>query len=129
MYIFAKNYLLNKINIIIYALVGLLVGYFLYQYIEYATYIVGIVLSFVFLNAMVLYFYQNFKTKSVALMRFMGINFSKDILWAVFWMYFIKDNAVLAVFIAISFLLLSIPLYISVLRNMGNNQKSDKNQS
>ena len=59
----------------------------------------------------------------------MGMNFLKDILWVVFWMFFIRDNSVLAIFIATVFFLLSIPLYISVLSGMRNNQKSDKNQS
>lgn len=120
---------MNKYSAFIYTIVGLLVGYFLYQYTEYSIYIVGIVLSFLLLNTIVLYLYQGFKDKSMALMKFMGLNFLKDILWALFWMYFIKDNAALAIFIAICFFLLSLPIYFSVLNNLGNNKKSDKNQS
>lgn len=129
MYIFAKNYLLNKINIIFYAIVGLITAYFAYQYSAYSVYIGGIVLSFIMLNTLVLFLYNRFRSTPMALMKFMGLNFSKDIVWAVFWMYLIKDNAVLAIFIASVFLFLSIPLYINVLKNIGNNQKSDKNQS
>ena len=73
--------------------------------------------------------YQGFKQGTMSLMKFMGMNFLKDILWVVFWMFFIRDNSVLAIFIAVVFFLLSIPLYISVLSGIRNNQKSDKNQS
>lgn len=116
---------MKRISAIIYIVVGLLMVGFMYYYQDYAIYIGGILLSFVVLNAIVLYWYQGFKQKPMALMKFMGLNFSKDILWAVFWMYWIKDNAVLAVYVAGIFLLLSIPLYISVLKTVGYNQKSD----
>ena len=74
-------------------------------------------------------FVSRIKQESMSLMKFMGMNFLKDILWVVFWMFFIRDNSVLVIFIATVFFLLSIPLYISVLSGIRNNQKSDKNQS
>lgn len=120
--------LLNKINLLIYAVVGALTGFFLYQYSEFAMQIGGIVLSFVLLNGLVLYYYNTFKGKPMAAMKFMAFNFLKDIIWAVFWMFMLKKNEVLTLFLVAVFLLLSIPLYISVIRGMKNNQKSDKNQ-
>lgn len=120
--------LLNKINLLIYAVVGALTGFFLYQYSEFAMQIGGIVLSFVLLNGLVLYYYNTFKEKPMAAMKFMAFNFLKDIIWAVFWMFMLKKNEVLTLFLVAVFLLLSIPLYISVIRGMKNNQKSDKNQ-
>ena len=120
---------MNNISVIIYVLVALLTGVCCYQYSEYILYMCGIALSFMLLNMVVLYLYQGFKQKSMALMKFMGLNFAKDILWVVFWMFFIRNNSVLAIFIAAVFFLLSIPLYVSVLSGIGNNQKSDKNQS
>lgn len=120
--------LLNKINLLIYAVVGALAGFFLYQYSEFAMQIGGIVLSFVLLNGLVLYYYNTFKEKPMAAMKFMAFNFLKDIIWAVFWMFMLKKNEVLTLFLVAVFLLLSIPLYISVIRGMKNNQKSDKNQ-
>lgn len=120
--------LLNKINLLIYAVVGVLTGFFLYQYSEFAMQIGGIVLSFVLLNGLVLYYYNTFKEKPMAAMKFMAFNFLKDIIWAVFWMFILKKNEVLTLFLVAVFLLLSIPLYISVIRGMKNNQKSDKNQ-
>lgn len=123
-----KNDLLNKINLLIYAVVGALTGFFLYQYSEFAMQIGGIVLSFVLLNGLVLYCYNTFKEKPMAAMKFMAFNFLKDIIWAVFWMFMLKKNEVLTLFLVAVFLLLSIPLYISVIRGMKNNQKSDKNQ-
>lgn len=120
--------LLNKINLLIYAVVGALAGFFLYQYSEFAMQIGGIVLSFVLLNGLVLYYYNTFKEKPMAAMKFMAFNFLKDIIWAVFWMFMLKKNEVLTLFLVVVFLLLSIPLYISVIRGMKNNQKSDKNQ-
>ena len=65
---------------------------------------------------------------SMAVMAFMAMNFGKDILWAFLWMFVIKKNEILVMFLALVFLLLSIPLYHSVLREIKNNQKSDKNQ-
>lgn len=120
--------LLNKINLLIYAVVGALTGFFLYQYSEFAMQIGGIVVSFVLLNGLVLYYYNTFKEKPMAAMKFMAFNFLKDIIWAVFWMFMLKKNEVLTLFLVAVFLLLSIPLYISVIRGMKNNQKSDKNQ-
>ena len=120
---------MSRISLIIYVMVGVLVGFYLYQYQEFMLFTGGIVLSFVVLNAVVLYLYQGFKQKPMALMKFMGFNFLKDIIWVVFWMYLIKDKSILAIFIASVFFLLSIPLYISVLKSVGNNQKHDKNQS
>ena len=107
-------------------MVAFLIGGYLYWCPEYAVHVGGIALSFMILNVIVLYLYQGFKQESMSLMKFMGMNFLKDILWVVFW---IRDNSVLAIFIATVFFLLSIPLYISVLSGMRNNQKSDKNQS
>lgn len=109
-------------------MVGALAGFFLYQYSEFAMQIGGIVLSFVLLNGLVLYYYNTFKEKPMAAMKFMAFNFLKDIIWAVFWMFMLKKNEVLTLFLVAVFLLLSIPLYISVIRGMKNNQKSDKNQ-
>ncbi len=65
---------------------------------------------------------------SMAVMAFMAMNFGKDAIWAFSWMFVIKKNEVLVMFLALVFLLLSIPLYHSVLREIKNNQKSDKNQ-
>lgn len=106
----------------------MLVGFYFYQYRDLAIYIAGIALSFVLLNALVLYLYEGFKKKPMALMRFMGFNFLKDIIWAIFWMFIIKKEVVLIIYLALIFLLLSIPVYISVLVGIGNNKKSDKNQ-
>lgn len=123
-----KNNLLNKVSTIIYAVVGILVGFYLYQYMEYAFYIVGIVLSFLALNKGVFYWYKK-QEKSNAVMKFMGINFLKDFIWAVFWMFMLKKNEVITIYLVLIFLLLSIPLYISVINGIKNNQKYDKNQS
>ena len=120
---------MKRISIIIYVMVAFLIGGYLYWYPEYAVHVGGIALSFMILNIIVLYLYQGFKQGTMSLMKFMGMNFLKDILWVVFWMFFIRDNSVLAIFIATVFFLLSIPLYISVLSGIRNNQKSDKNQS
>lgn len=114
--IFAKNQLLDKINLFIYAIVGVFVGYFLFAYGEYAVQIGGIVLSFVLLNGLLLYYYGTFKEN--AAMKFLGLNFLKDIIWAVFWMFIIKKNEILTIFLGAIFLFLSIPLYISVIRRM-----------
>ena len=112
---------MKRISIIIYVMVAFLIGGYLYWYPNYAMHVGGIALSFMILNIIVLYLYQGFKQESMSLL--------KDILWVVFWMFFIRDNSVLVIFIATVFFLLSIPLYISVLSGIRNNQKSDKNQS
>lgn len=120
---------MNKVSIIIYVLAGILVGFYLYQYMEYALYIVGIALSFAFLNAGLLYWHNSRKEKSTAVMSFMGFNFLKDIIWAIFWMFVLKKNYEITIYLVLIFLLLSIPLYISVINGMKNNKKYDKNQS
>lgn len=114
--IFAKIYSVKNISLIFYILAGALVSWYFYQYEAYYLYVGGSALSFVVLNSFVIYLYKGFKEKSMALMKFMGINFLKDFLWAGFWMFLIKDNAPLALFLAGIFLLLSIPIYIAVLR-------------
>ncbi|MDO4763758.1 MAG: hypothetical protein Q4A00_05200 [Flavobacteriaceae bacterium] len=113
--IFAKIYPVKNISLVFYILAGVLVGWYFYQYEDYYLYVGGSALSFVLLNSLVVYLYRGFKQKPMALMRFMGINFLKDFLWAGFWMFLIKDNAALALFLAGIFLLLSIPIYIAVL--------------
>lgn len=123
-----KISLLKNISAIIYVIVGVLVGFYFYQYRDLAVYIAAIALSFVLLNTLVLYLYEGFKQKTMALMKFMGFNFLKDIIWAIFWMFIIKKEVVLIIYLALIFLLLSIPVYISVLVGIGNNEKSDKNQ-
>lgn len=119
---------MNKVNTIIYALAGILVGFYLYQYTEYALYIIGIVLSFAFLNVGLLFLHNKRKEKSTAVMSFMGLNFLKDIVWAVFWMFILKKNYEITIYLVLIFLLLSVPLYISVINGMKNNKKYDKNQ-
>lgn len=124
-----KKSTLNRVSSVVYATTGLLTSFYFYQHQNYVIYTSCIILSFTLLNALVLHLYQRFKQKSMALMKFMGINFSKDILWAILWMYVIGDNSILAVYVAGVFFLLSVPLYISVLKTIENDQKSDKNQS
>lgn len=119
---------MNKISIAIYGLVVLLVGYFLYQYPDLSLYILGITGSFILLNKLLFLWYTKSKQKTMAVMRFMAFNFAKDLIWAVVWMFLFQKNQVLALFLGANFLLLSIPLYISVLKEMGNSKKSDKNQ-
>lgn len=99
----------------IYALVGLLVSFYLYRYTEYATYIVGIALSFLTLNRAVFYWYKK-QEKSNAVMKFMGINFLKDFIWVVFWMFMLGKNEVITIYLALIFLMLSVPLYVSVIK-------------
>lgn len=113
----------------IYALAGALVSFYLYQYTEFATYIVGIALSFLVLNNALLYWYGRGKEKTMAVMKFMGFNFLKDFIWAVFWMFMLKKNEVITIYLVLIFLMLSVPLYISVINGMKNDQKYDKNQS
>lgn len=113
----------------IYALAGALVSFYLYQYTEFATYIVGIALSFLVLNNALLYWYGRGREKNMAVMKFMGFNFLKDFIWAVFWMFMLKKNEVITIYLVLIFLMLSVPLYISVINGMKNNQKYDKNQS
>ena len=119
---------MNKIDIIIYAFATVFMGIYLYQYPEYYIYIIGIFFSFLILNFLLFKIYKGLKKMSMAVMAFMAMNFGKDILWAFLWRFVIKKNEVLVVFLALVFLLLSIPLYHSVLREIKNNQKSDKNQ-
>lgn len=119
---------MNKIDIIIYAFAAVFMGIYLYQYPEYYIYIIGIFFSFLILNVLIFRMYKGLKKMSMAVMSFMAMNFGKDILWAFLWMFVIKKNEVLVMFLALVFLLLSIPLYHSVLREIKNNQKSDKNQ-
>jgi hypothetical protein len=119
---------LNKIDTIIYAFAAVFMGIYLYQYPEYYIYIIGIFFSFLILNFLLFKIYKGLKKMSMAVMAFMAMNFGKDILWAFLWMFVIKKNEVLVMFLALVFLLLSIPLYHSVLREIKNNQKSDKNQ-
>ena len=123
-----KLFVLNKIDAVIYALAALFMGIFLYLYFEYYIYIVGIFFSFLFLNVLLFRMYKGLKKMPMAVMAFMALNFGKDILWVFIWMFVIKKNEVLVMFLALVFLLLSIPLYHSVLREIKNNQKSDKNQ-
>ena len=123
-----KLFVLNKIDAIIYAFAAVFMGIYLYQYPEYYIYIIGIFFSFLILNFLLFRIYKGLKKMSMAVMAFMAMNFGKDILWAVLWMFVIKKNEVLVMFLALVFLLLSIPLYHSVLREIKNNQKSDKNQ-
>ena len=123
-----KLFILNKIDTIIYAFAAVFMGIYLYQYPEYYIYIIGIFFSFLILNILIFRMYKGLKKMSMAVMAFMAMNFGKDILWAFLWMFVIKKNEVLVMFLALVFLLLSIPLYHSVLREIKNNQKSDKNQ-
>ena len=123
-----KLFILNKIDTIIYAFAAVFMGIYLYQYPEYYIYIIGIFFSFLVLNVLIFRMYKGLKKMSMAVMAFMAMNFGKDILWAFLWMFVIKKNEVLVMFLALVFLLLSIPLYHSVLREIKNNQKSDKNQ-
>ena len=123
-----KLFVLNKIDIIIYAFAAVFMGIYLYQYPEYYIYIIGVFFSFLILNFLLFRIYKGLKKMSMAVMAFMAMNFGKDILWAFLWMFVIKKNEVLVMFLALVFLLLSIPLYHSVLREIKNNQKSDKNQ-
>ena len=119
---------MNKIDIIIYAFAAVFMGIYLYQYPEYYIYIIGIFFSFLILNILIFRMYKGLKKMSMAVMAFMAMNFGKDIFWAFLWMLVIKKNEILVMFLALVFLLLSIPLYHSVLREIKNNQKSDKNQ-
>ena len=119
---------MNKIDIIIYAFAAVFMGIYLYQYPEYYIYIIGIFFSFLILNVLIFRMYKGLKKMSMAVMVFMAMNFGKDAIWAFSWMFLIKKNEVLVMFLALVFLLLSIPLYHSVLREIKNNQKSDKNQ-
>ena len=119
---------MNKIDTIIYAFVAVFMGIYLYQYPEYYIYIIGIFFSFLVLNVLIFRMYKGLKKMSMSVMAFMAMNFGKDILWAFLWMFVIKKNEILVMFLALVFLLLSIPLYHSVLREIKNNQKSDKNQ-
>ena len=119
---------MNKIDTIIYAFVAVFMGIYLYQYPEYYIYIIGIFFSFLILNVLIFRVYKGLKKMSMAVMAFMAMNFGKDAIWAFSWMFVIKKNEVLVMFLALVFLLLSIPLYHSVLREIKNNQKSDKNQ-
>ena len=123
-----KLFVLNKIDAVIYALAALFVGIFLYLYFEYYIYIIGIFFSFLILNVLIFRMYKGLKKMSMAVMVFMAMNFGKDAIWAFSWMFVIKKNEALVMFLALVFLLLSIPLYHSVLREIKNNQKSDKNQ-
>ncbi len=123
-----KLFILNKIDTIIYAFAAVFMGIYLYQYPEYYIYIIGIFFSFLVLNVLIFRMYKGLKKMSMAVMAFMAMNFGKDILWAFLWIFLIKKNEVLVMFLALVFLLLSIPLYHSVLREIKNNQKSDKNQ-
>ena len=123
-----KLFILNKIDTIIYAFAAVFMGIYLYQYPEYYIYIIGIFFSFLILNILIFRMYKGLKKMSMAVMAFMAMNFGKDILWAFLWMFVIKKNEILVMFLALVFLLLSIPLYHSVLREIKNNQKSDKNQ-
>ena len=123
-----KLFVLNKIDAVIYALAALFMGIFLYLYFEYYIYIVGIFFSFFFLNVLLFRMYKGLKKMPMAVMAFMALNFGKDILWVFMWMFIIKKNEILVMFLALVFLLSSIPLYHSVLREIKNNQKSDKNQ-
>ena len=123
-----KLFILNKIDTIIYAFAAVFMGIYLYQYPEYYIYIIGIFFSFLVLNVLLFRIYKGLKKMSMAVMAFMAMNFGKDILWAFLWIFLIKKNEVLVMFLALVFLLLSIPLYHSVLREIKNNQKSDKNQ-
>ena len=123
-----KLFVLNKIDAVIYALAALFMGIFLYLYFGYYIYIVGIFFSFLFLNILLFRMYKGLKKMPMAVMAFMALNFGKDILWVFMWMFIIKKNEILVMFLALVFLLLSIPLYHSVLREIKNNQKSDKNQ-
>ena len=123
-----KLFILNKIDTIIYAFAAVFMGIYLYQYPEYYIYIIGIFFSFLVLNVLIFRMYKGLKKMSMAVMAFMAMNFGKDILWAFLWMFVIKKNEILVMFLALVFLLLSIPLYHSVLREIKNNQKSDKNQ-
>ena len=123
-----KLFVLNKIDAVIYAFATVFMGIFLYLYFEYYIYIVGIFFSFLFLNILLFRMYKGLKKMPMAVMAFMALNFGKDILWVFMWMFVIKKNEVLVMFLALVFLLLSIPLYHSVLREIKNNQKSDKNQ-
>ena len=123
-----KLFVLNKIDAVIYALAALFMGIFLYLYFGYYIYIVGIFFSFLILNVLIFRMYKGLKKMSMAVMVFMAMNFGKDAIWAFSWMFVIKKNEVLVMFLALIFLLLSIPLYHSVLREIKNNQKSDKNQ-
>ena len=119
---------MNKIDTIIYAFAAVFMGIYLYQYPEYYIYIIGIFFSFLILNILIFRMYKGLKKMSMAVMAFMAMNFGKDIFWAFLWMLVIKKNEILVMFLALVFLLLSIPLYHSVLREIKNNQKSDKNQ-
>ena len=123
-----KLFVLNKIDIIIYAFAVVFMGIYLYQYPEYYIYIIGIFFSFLILNVLIFRVYKGLKKMSMAVMAFMAMNFGKDAIWAFSWVFVIKKNEVLVMFLALVFLLLSIPLYHSVLREIKNNQKSDKNQ-
>lgn len=123
-----KLFILNKIDTIIYAFAAVFMGIYLYQYPEYYIYIIGIFFSFLILNVLIFRMYKGLKKMSMAVMAFMAMNFGKDAIWAFSWMFVIKKNEVLVMFLALVFLLLSIPLYHSVLREIKNNQKSDKNQ-
>ena len=123
-----KLFVLNKIDTIIYAFAAVFMGIYLYQYPEYYIYIIGIFFSFLILNVLIFRMYKGLKKMSMAVMAFMAMNFGKDAIWAFSWMFVIKKNEVLVMFLALVFLLLSIPLYHSVLREIKNNQKSDKNQ-
>ena len=123
-----KLFILNKIDTIIYAFAAVFMGIYLYQYPEYYIYIIGIFFSFLVLNVLIFRMYKGLKKMSMAVMAFMAMNFGKDILWAFLCIFLIKKNEVLVMFLALVFLLLSIPLYHSVLREIKNNQKSDKNQ-
>ena len=123
-----KLFVLNKIDTIIYAFAVVFMGIYLYQYPEYYIYIIGIFFSFLILNVLIFRMYKGLKKMSMAVMAFMAMNFGKDAIWAFSWMFVIKKNEVLVMFLALVFLLLSIPLYHSVLREIKNNQKSDKNQ-
>ena len=123
-----KLFILNKIDTIIYAFAAVFMGIYLYQYPEYYIYIIGIFFSFLILNVLIFRMYKGLKKMSMAVMAFMAMNFGKDAIWAFLWMFVIKKNEVLVMFLALVFLLLSIPLYHSVLREIKDNQKSDKNQ-
>ena len=123
-----KLFVLNKIDAIIYAFAAVFMGIYLYLYPDYYIYIMGIFFSFLILNVLIFRMYKGLKKMSMAVMAFMAMNFGKDAIWAFSWMFVIKKNEVLVMFLALVFLLLSIPLYHSVLREIKNNQKSDKNQ-
>lgn len=112
---------MDRVNIIIYVFVGIVLGGYVFRYTEHIAYAIGIVVSFAVLNGLVIFQYKRFEDKSTVIMKFMGLNFLKDFLWAGIWMFLIKANVPLTLFLAGIFILLSIPIYRYVLKNTKNN--------